>query len=292
MQLGFNDHMEPITLAEPADVEAALLNEGLVPPPRSATLQTGATAALRDAMARFSHGDLHVARRDAVNEVIAAIGRYQFTRSTWQRTTAIIAATGLPAELDAAAAIGLVVPAECVASALGVDKSDLALVRIDVAEIAAVIGRGEPSTPASDEASARLVGRCGDLGHDPVAAVSLLYQSHDACAAFLASTLVATQTAQTRRSAVAATARTALHAVTLGSTTCSAGTPVVLDLESSGFEFGVGAHGCPGREIAERLVAGMVAAISDAALELDIDRVEWREDHRAQTLPLRPSSSL
>ena len=283
--------MEPVTVANSADVEAALLHKELVPPPPPNTLHPGPTADLRDSMARFSSGDAHLSRRIAVNRSISAISHSRFTRDAWQRTTTILDTTGATRVVEAATDIGFVVPVDALAAGLGVPDRDLVAVRADVGAIVVVIGRRQPSSRESDDAAARLMNRFESMGHDAVAAVSLLYQTHDASAALFASTLLADQTGDRRRPALASTTRTATKDATIGAHNLRRRTTIIVDLESSGFEFGLGPHGCPGREIAERTVVGMVDAVRDAGLEIDVEEVDWLEDRRPRTLPLRPKAA-
>lgn len=279
--------MEARTIVESVDVEAALLHSSLVPPPAPDSLAPGATADLRMAMARFSSGEDHVAPRAAVEKAITELGGQPFINNARHRTSEILDAVDASTAVDAIADIGYVVPVDTLAFALGVAEDDLASVRAQVAAIVAVIGRREASSDASDDASTDLLQRLQYLGHDPVATASLLYQCHDACCAMFASILVADQTNQRRRPALAATSRLATEDVTIGAHQLPQGTTVVVDLESPRLEFGLGAHHCPGRGIAEQLVLGMVEAVRSAGRQADMDAVRWRDDQRAQTLPLR-----
>ena len=43
---------------------------------------------------------------------------------------------------------------------------------------------------------------------------------------------------------------------------------MVLDLASSGLEFGAGDHECPGRQLAEAIVDGIVSAVDTAGFEI------------------------
>lgn len=61
---------------------------------------------------------------------------------------------------------------------------------------------------------------------------------------------------------------------------------VVLDLEHSRFEFGLGPHRCPGRDIAERIVNGMIHAAGSAGRRVDLGAIQSHDDGRPRTLPL------
>lgn len=282
---GDNGSMEPITFADPLDVETALLNSLLVPPP--STLEPGSTSRLRDAMARFSGGRSQAARRAAVDRAVATISTYAFRANARHQAATIITTIGATRDIDAAADIGSTVPVDTVATALGVSDEDVTTFRNHLCAIVEVIGRGGASNPASDDATTWLTGRLDAMGHDGVAAASLLYQTQDSTAALFAATLLADQTGTRRRSALAATTRTAAEDVTIGITQVKTGTRVVIELESASFEFGAGTHRCPGRHVAESIVAGMMDAIDFAGLELHIDAVERHGDGRPRTLPLR-----
>ena len=156
-------------------------------------------------MARFRSGESHDLPRAMVEQAIWAIGQQRLSADARRRTTAILAATSSERIVDAIADIGFVVPVNTVASALGVPDDDLDAVRGDVYSMVAVIGRRAPSSPVSDAAIGRLLDRLEVLGHDSVAAASMLYQSHDASAALFAAMLLADQTGLARRPALAAT---------------------------------------------------------------------------------------
>ncbi|MEO0587899.1 MAG: hypothetical protein AAF078_09690 [Planctomycetota bacterium] len=278
--------METATIEDPAGVEAALLSHLLVPPPAPASLQPGPVADLRDSMARFSGSDTHAARRSVLDALVDQIEDHAFAAEGHRRTVAIIEGSAPAQGLDGLADIGFVVPVEVVSSALGVTGEVLADVRGEVRSVAEVIGRQQPSTPTADEAAARLLRRFDAMGVDSIGAVSLLYQTHDATAALFASALVCEQTGTMRRSAISATGRTATAPVTIGGLELGVGDSVVLDLERSRFEFGLGHHRCPGRQIAERIVSGMIHAVSSAGVRVDTDAIERHNDGRPRTLPI------
>jgi cytochrome P450 len=271
-----------LTVASPDDAEAALSCPALVPPPAPPTLRPGPTAALRAAMARFSAGDAHRDRRAAVEAVVssldpAAVGRLA-AAATGRRLT------GEP--VDALADVAFRVPTEALASALGARPADLPGLVADTGRMVAVIGRGEPSRPASDAAVSRILARFADHPAGPVPVASLLHQNHDATAALIAATLVARHRGVPRRAAVAATVRVATAPATLGMTTLAAGDRVVVDLESSGLEFGAGPHRCPGRAVAEAIAAAVVDTLSAEGYRLMTDRAELEPDGRPRTLPM------
>ncbi len=259
--------MSPVELTSSAAVEAALLDPRLVPPPAD-SLRPGATADLRQAMARFSPPETHGPRRAAVAELLAAIDHHPFAADAARRARAIVEAIGSARPVDGAADLGDVVPVEVVALALGVGEPELPSVRADVLAVVKVIGRRQPATDEADAATMRLTDRLGELGHDPVAAVSLLYQTHDATAQLVAAMLIADAANAPRSPAVAATVRIVATATVVGEQELTAGTAVSLNLASSGFEYGLGAHACPGRGVAERIALGILGVVRDAEVEV------------------------
>jgi cytochrome P450 len=62
---------------------------------------------------------------------------------------------------------------------------------------------------------------------------------------------------------------------------------VLLDLETSGLEFGAGPHRCLGREIAEAIVQGTIDALSRHRYRVLADLVVL-EDGRPVALPMEP----
>ncbi len=261
--------MSVIHFTDPDEVGVALRTDALVPPPAPANLGDGATAQLRNAMARFSHGDEHGPRRD---QVIAAFDRLDpgaietTARALSERFLGAraLSALGLGAQAgDERPDLGFVVPTHCMAAALGVPESEWEIVRSDVVAVVAVIGRQEAASEASDRAAERLMQRFADHPDGPVAAISLLYQNHDATAALLAAVGTAADSGEQRRSALVETVRQAAEPTTVGSTAIEAGSTVVLSMEARSNEFGAGPHACPGRAVAEAIVAGIVAATAN-----------------------------
>lgn len=74
--------------------------------------------------------------------------------------------------------------------------------------------------------------------------------------------------------------------VTVGGLHLGVGDCVVLDLEHSRFDFGLGSHRCPGREVAERIVSGMIHAVGSTGRRVHIGAIERHDDGRPRTLPL------
>lgn len=255
-----------------------------MPPPRPSTLTPGATADVRDAMARFSGPELHGDRRLRVEAAIDGIDSTELRRAARSRSVARLNGE----VIDAMSELARVVPTEVLASALGIADEDLASVRSDLGIVVAVIGRGALSTPAADHATERLLGHFRAYRLGAVAAVSLLCQNHDASAALTAVTLLAHTNGEPRRSALDKTARVANRSLSIGSLDLEPQTLVTVSLDMPEVEFGAGPHRCPGQAIAEAIVAGIVEAIDASGYRLDIDGVAYGSNRRAETLPLRP----
>jgi len=271
------DHM----LSSLDDVQAVLRSPDFAPP-RAAPEPADSVSTLRSEMARFSHASDHKLRRGHVDAAIANLDIAQIAHDSMDRTSQIL--NGDP--LDAVTSIAYVVPTEALAHTLGVAEADLDAARADVRSVVEVIGRGEPTSPEANNAVDRLRDR---LEHQPagsVAAISLLYQNHDATAALLACTLDAWSTDGPRRSALSRTVRTAERATKAGALFVAAGDSVVLDLEATGLEFGSGPHQCPGRATAEAIVEGIMSAIRASGYLVDVDRVERGTDGRPTSIPI------
>lgn len=58
----------------------------------------------------------------------------------------------------------------------------------------------------------------------------------------------------------------------------------VLEIGAAGFPFGSGAHECPGRAVAESLVAGVADALAAAGYVVDATRTVVDTDGRPTTL--------
>ena len=134
--------------------------------------------------------------------------------------------------------------------------------------IAAVIGRGEDRQTEADVAVEQLTDSVG-AARDAVSVLSVLYQNCDATAALIVESLKSRVSGEPRRPAVVRTVRQAtVDSVLLGNDgskfAVTAGEVVTVDLEAEGLEFGAGHHGCPGREAAEAIVAGILAGLDEA----------------------------
>jgi cytochrome P450 len=255
--------MTAVVLTERAAIEAALADPSLVPP---AIRGSGAALALRAAMARFSGPAEHPARRAAVVAATDAVDVRQLADTAAARTRARLSG----AAVDALAEIARVVPTEALAACLDAPDTPVA----DVDAVVAVIGRGQPATPAADDAAQRLVDRIGVEG------ASLLYQNFDATAALIATRLAATATGGAPAPAVPRTKRVGPD-----------GTDVTLEIGAAGLPFGSGPHRCPGEQLAEAIVAAVLAAIESAGYRPDPRSLALDADGRPTALTLMPPST-
>lgn len=276
--------MDPLKVTSVDGVTAVLSSPAFQPPPAPAAT-TGAAAALRSQMARFSSPDDHGPRRAALESTITSLIGFPAPEIARNRTLARLTGRRIEAVTD----IGLVVPTDTLALALGMPESDLDAVREDVLALAKVIGRQEAPDETTDGAVTRLLDRFADHPAGAVAPVSLLYQNHDATAALLASALLADHLGAQRRSSLSGTSRVATATVTIAGSDIAAGSLVALDLESTGLEFGSGPHQCPGQSIALGIVAGIRQALSERSYRVIDDLIELSDDGRAAALAMGPS---
>jgi cytochrome P450 len=229
-------------------VERVLYDGTFRIPPAAATLRPGAAADLRAAMARFSDGAAHGPRRAAVDAALAALDPDAL------RSAAADAARRRPAGEASA------VTTEVLARAFGAGDGEVAGLVADVGRMVAVIFRGEPSSPADDEAVARVLDRFPGHPAGAVAVASVLYQAHDATAGLVAALLAGRARGGDRPSAGVRTRRVATADADVDGTGVSSGATIVLDLAAADLEFGAGPHRCPGGAVAEAIAAGIVSA--------------------------------
>jgi len=237
-----------------SDAIEALDAAALAPPRRPPQFADGATAELRDAMARFSNAGDHPARRAALVRTIDTIDLVE---------VGSIATTVMAERLDGSdvdiVAASWHVPSYALATVLGFgDQREQ--IRADTEQVARVIGRGEPSTAAADEATLRLLARFGDHP-EPVAAVSLLYQNLDATSGLVRTSVLAAYSASTSPSA-GRTVRVATAPTTIGDTALAVGDEVIIDL--AGLPFGSGPHRCPGEALANAVATGVIRALQES----------------------------
>ena len=275
--------MDNFVVRNPSEAEIVLGSVGFRPHAGPSSL-VGPLAELRSEMARFSDPEHHACRRRAVEQSMSLLGDFPFLQDARSRSWERLDGT----RLDAIAELGRVVPTDSLATALGVATSDLDSLRRCVREVVAVIGRGQPPTPTSAEALARLRFYFADHPYGSTAAISLLYQNHDATAALLGSVLEAAFRGVDRRTALSSTFRTAIDATRVDGLDVPAGATVRIDLEAADLEFGAGPHSCPGQQIAEQIVAGIAAAVVDRSYQPIGDLLEYDAEGRPTTHPMEP----
>ncbi len=261
----------------------ALESNVLVPPPRAATFTDGLTAELRDSMARFSSGDEHRHRRVNVSAALGGIDIDLLLREVTERTHTAAQAAGL---VDAVTDIGLIVPTMALLAAMGVAADELPDRADDVRFIVATIGRGALASPNTEAATRRLTATFAGHPSGSIAAISMLYQNHDATSALFASTLLARSTDVPRENALARTVRVAVASVTLAGESVEADEVVEVSLDGDGNEFGLGDHACPGQAVGVLIVDAMVGALEVMGCSVDTAAMTVGSDGRATALPL------
>lgn len=266
------------------DAAAALCSDALVPPTRSTNFADGTTAELRDAMARFSAGDEHAARRAAVVAAVESVDAATVRSEVHELTLAIVSSSRA---VEAIADVGFVVPTRALLAALGVSPADLAERADDVVAVVSVVGRGEPSSARSDAAAHRLFAEFDRHPSGAVSAISVLYQNHDATAALFSSVVLSRATGDARQNALVKTVRTATTDITVGNEHLDDGEIVEVSLEADGHEFGLGSHACPAETLATIIVDAMSGALDVAGCTVDLDAATFGADGRPITLPLR-----
>jgi cytochrome P450 len=240
-----------------ADIEAALVAPMLVPPPPEASLGTGSTRRLRSAMARFSAGSVHAERRAVVDNLVATIELSAVEASATELTTELV---GRRLDMDVVAST---VPVAALATVLGLSATETLV--DDVALVAGAVGAGVGVVDATERATERLMAACGGWDDASVARASLLYQTYGATRALLLASAAAGVSHRApvgaREPAVAITRRAALESTMVGVHRVEPGDEVMLEIGSTGLEFGHGPHACPGQAIAFAICDGVAAAV-------------------------------
>ncbi len=254
----------PTTITDCESVLAALHHPDLVPALPPASIGVGPTAGLRAAMARFSSGELHAHRRKEVDELIRALDANVVRSDATRVAQRVLEGRET---VDAVSELAYVIPVQTMLLALGV-PGDPAMLLDSTRAIVEVIGRGAPASDRSEAATARLLNARSSRPFSEVAVASVLYQTFDATGALFIESLLARHSGTTRKPAVARTLRFATTSVTMGDVNVPEGETVVLDLGTTGLEFGAGPHECPGRAVAEAIVDGMLVALDAAGLQV------------------------
>jgi cytochrome P450 len=203
-------------------------------------------------MARFTDGPDHADRRAAVEDLLAALP------AAGDLAAAARARTEAWLSIRTSRCDGMVlarrVPVAVLAAALGVpdDRVDEVVNRVATV-VGAVAPRAGPAPvgPAAADAAVRALDA---LLPGATAALSILFQAHDATAALIGNALVTgLPVADVLREAPPVR-----HTRRVG----PGGEPVVVDL--AGQPFGAGTHACPGRDQAIALATGVLAGITAA----------------------------
>jgi hypothetical protein len=253
-----------LTLSIPEEVFAALLNPALEPPSAPECVGAGPTANLRAAMARFSPTDLHASRRHDVVELINSIDPLLVHARAAELVQQLVAGR---TSIDLVAELAYELPASVLIEVLGLHGERRSIVS-DTFAIVEVIGRGCIVSPQTDQAVGRLLAAGEVDAFDPIAVVSVLYQTFDAVAALVIETFLSRHHQVQRAAAVKRTVRVAASETTVLQRSVAEGQTVVLDLDSSGLEFGAGPHRCPGGHLAEAIVGGLLTAIDSLGFEV------------------------
>ncbi len=247
-----------VTITDRDTIELALTHPALVPHGTSDPSE-GSTIALRRRMARFSGPDQHPRRRALVDAAVDEIDVAAAERLA-RTTTSDLLRTGRHTVDDVASTA----PTATLTALLGLPLDPGTAIR-DVEAVVRVIGRGEPADDTSDAATDRLLAAVPETT-DATTIVSMLYQNFDATAALVRTTLAARESGHTPEPAVRATRRVAMAPVDLAEHRLDTGAELVLEIGAAGLSFGAGPHVCPGRELAEAIVRGIVAALDAAAV--------------------------
>jgi cytochrome P450 len=245
----------------------------------------GATAAFREAMARFSSGGCHTERRAEVDRVLRSLDLDAVRSTAFEIASHLIE---VHKQIDAVADLAFPVPTETMLMMLHVLGDRSALVD-DVRAVAEVIGRGASANEASDAATKRLLDACARTGRNAPAVVSVLYQTHEATAALVVETILANHGHADRAPAVRQTRRVVVTETVIDDVRLSPGSMMVLDLAAAGLEFGAGPHQCPGRSVAEGIVDGIVAAIDAARCVVHDISSSVTADGRPRSILMGPS---
>ncbi len=300
---------------ERSEAFAALHNPNLtvVAEPIRAARSTDPARWIQGQMARFSDGNEHAERRGAVSRIVASLPVLPLLNHTRDETEARLAelAQGWSSRrsvaddgtqayatwpdsgsmtLDAMPYFARRRPVTSLAQFLLPAVDDVDPIVDDVTGLVRTLAPSASSNvflqTEGNAAATRLLGHFGDDA-DALAAISILFQTHDATAALIGQALAIDETGCSARDRVNwAILHRAPVTQTVRHRGPEAGGALVVPLDSSGpypLTFGSGAHACPGRQLASLLAEAVIGPM--------VDR-RWRPIRESLVYEDRPNLSL
>lgn len=231
---------------------ATLTDPNMRVPTPTTTGPPGGIAWLRRNVARFCDGPDHGRRRALATRELAELEPGALRVVARQRTTALLP----PGEaVDLMSRIARPVPVGTVAAALGVADVDVVAVRT-----AAAAYPLDTTDAEADRAVTRLVESFGGTADEATAArIGLLVQTCEATAGLIGNAAVLL--ARTGATADELVARTLRADPPVRATRRQSPDGTVHTVDLTRMPFGTGPHGCPGRDAAVALAAGVLDAL-------------------------------
>ncbi len=250
---------------------------------------------IQSQMARFSDGNDHLERRNHVTRLLDSLPALPILHHTRDETAARLleladgwadqrqqesadVAYGRWLEsgemtLDAMPYFARRRPVTSLLQFLLPDVDDVDPMVDDVRSLVGALAPSVVPSVADNEAAERLLAHFGDDA-EGVAAISIVFQTHDATAALIGQALVIDEPGCTARDRVnwavlhgAPVTRTVRYRSVESSPSLSANRdPIVVPLDSSGplpLTFGSGVHRCPGRQLAVLLAEAVIGPLVD-----------------------------
>ncbi len=268
---------------------------------------------IQSQMARFSDGNDHAERRDTVSRLVASLPVLPLLNHTRDETEARLVeladgwstrrsvaddgtqayATWLDSgsmTLDAMPYFARRRPVTSLAQFLLPAVDDVDPIVDDVAGLVRTLAPSastdEVLRTEGDAAANRLLGHFGDDA-EAIAAISILFQTHDATAALIGQALTIDEAGCSARDRVNwAIMHRAPVTQTVRHRSLEAGGALVVRLDSAGpypLTFGSGSHACPGRQLASLLAEAVIGPM--------VDR-RWRPIRESLVYEDRPNLSL